>query len=605
MKRKLLSLVAAAALAVNLVPLGALADTIEAAGQQESAAAEEQTPAEEQALTEEIPTEQVPLEQPPEESGEPAAVPEEQPVVPAEQQPAEPADVTKPDTGPLQSPGEEAATTDTEEQVKDKTPIDTPGEESLPEDPAGDEPEEPPKGQLPEEQPGADDGNSALEEAAWDRPGGGNYGKVTVTFVVEEETYERVTLSRGETLKRPADPTVPDDSVFEYWATKDGKEFTGFGKPLPKEYREDFCLYACITKKCYSVCYEYCEPVPEGAPELPQATLEKVGRQVTVAADPTLEGYTFGGWQADSVEITDGKFTMPNHAVVLRGCWEPIPPENADYQVQHYLQDVDSSGAPLPTYTLAATDSQNGEVGGTATYSTRSFEGWAYDSTQTTYSDSNNPASSAVLPIAQDGSLALQLYYTRSTGGLVVAKNANLSGSYTFGIYTRTGGQYTQVRQVAVNAGQNSGVLTLATGVYFIRELSPQRPGYSLSTSWQVNGQGTSPNADGYVSLVVLAGGEVRVAATDIYTAATPTPAPTPTPDQHPEIGEAIQNGTWGRPNIQQTVSTTTVNRVPQTGDELPVQVVSILSLSAALALLLVYRAKNRAVRRNGEEQDS
>ena len=74
----------------------------------------------------------------------------------------------------------------------------------------------------------------------------------------------------------------------------------------------------------FSVTYQYDGTAPEGAPTVPAESTETVGSSVSVAAVPTLTGYTFSGWSADGIAITDGTFTMPNHAVTLTGSWTPV-----------------------------------------------------------------------------------------------------------------------------------------------------------------------------------------------------------------------------------------------------------------------------------------
>ena len=71
----------------------------------------------------------------------------------------------------------------------------------------------------------------------------------------------------------------------------------------------------------FSVSYDYTGDIPDGAPVAPSATTETVGSDVTVADAPTLTGYTFSGWSADGITITNGKFTMPNKAVTFTGSW--------------------------------------------------------------------------------------------------------------------------------------------------------------------------------------------------------------------------------------------------------------------------------------------
>ncbi len=40
-----------------------------------------------------------------------------------------------------------------------------------------------------------------------------------------------------------------------------------------------------------------------------------------MAAVPTMDGYTFGGWSTSDATVSEGKFTMPAKAVVINGTW--------------------------------------------------------------------------------------------------------------------------------------------------------------------------------------------------------------------------------------------------------------------------------------------
>lgn len=80
----------------------------------------------------------------------------------------------------------------------------------------------------------------------------------------------------------------------------------------------------------------------------------------------------------------------------------------------------------------------------------------------------------------------------------------------------------------------------------------------------------------------------------------TPTPVPTPAPtaqpaggDAHPDIADAIADGTWG----QAPTPTPAPATVPQTGDSMNLQVVvALLALSVCgmAACVVALRKKNR-----------
>ena len=93
------------------------------------------------------------------------------------------------------------------------------------------------------------------------------------------------------------------------------------------------------TPKEYTVTYKYTDTVPDGANALlPVSQTVTENTEVTVADNPTLDGYDFIGWTptADShVTVSaDGEFTMPGNDVVFEGTW--VAKNDLSYTVHHY-----------------------------------------------------------------------------------------------------------------------------------------------------------------------------------------------------------------------------------------------------------------------------
>ncbi|MBQ3322130.1 MAG: InlB B-repeat-containing protein [Firmicutes bacterium] len=106
-------------------------------------------------------------------------------------------------------------------------------------------------------------------------------------------------------------------------------------------------LYASWECKPYTVSYEYGNTAP-GAPDLPKTVNYNAGESVTVAAEPTLEGYTFSGWSIKSpsgVVISGGKFNMPESNVVLTGTWT----KNTHNVTYEFTGSVTPEGVQPPT----------------------------------------------------------------------------------------------------------------------------------------------------------------------------------------------------------------------------------------------------------------
>lgn len=94
------------------------------------------------------------------------------------------------------------------------------------------------------------------------------------------------------------------------------------------------------TRNTHGVTYTYTGTVPTGAPALPNSgTASEVlyGTKVSVAENPTLDGYTFSGWDTTSNGVTvgtDGKFTMPDNDVKFTGYWTARG--DIGYKVEYY-----------------------------------------------------------------------------------------------------------------------------------------------------------------------------------------------------------------------------------------------------------------------------
>lgn len=160
-------------------------------------------------------------------------------------------------------------------------------------------------------------------------------GSKTTTYTL---TY-KVTL--GEV---PEDGTYPlnEDTTLAF---KDGDADKTLHFNVPGVYRE---------APKYTVTYKYIGDVPEGATDV--TTLGgsyKKDATVTVAAKPSVDGWTFSGWSVandspTNPTITDnGQFNMPNGNVVLEGSWTKRT--DLSYKVHHYLNGTTERAYPDET----------------------------------------------------------------------------------------------------------------------------------------------------------------------------------------------------------------------------------------------------------------
>ena len=103
------------------------------------------------------------------------------------------------------------------------------------------------------------------------------------------------------------------------------------------------------TIPSYQGKYEYKGDVPTGAlAQLPADETHKMHTDVTVAAEPKLDGYVFSGWTTtDAAVSSDGKFKMPGQNVTLTGSWTIH--SDLSYTVNYYWNGTEEPVAPSKT----------------------------------------------------------------------------------------------------------------------------------------------------------------------------------------------------------------------------------------------------------------
>ena len=120
------------------------------------------------------------------------------------------------------------------------------------------------------------------------------------------------------------------------------------------------------TIPSYQVKYAYTGTVPAGAPTLPADETHKLHTDVTVAAEPALDGYVFSGWTTDDASVSGGQFKMPGKDVTLTGSWTLR--SDLSYTVNYYWNGTTDEVAPSKTvggqtFNAAVTESPIGVTG--------------------------------------------------------------------------------------------------------------------------------------------------------------------------------------------------------------------------------------------------
>ena len=101
------------------------------------------------------------------------------------------------------------------------------------------------------------------------------------------------------------------------------------------------------TIPSYQVKYAYTGTVPAGAPALPADETHKLHTDVTVAAEPALDGYVFSGWTTGDASVSDRQFKMPGKNVTLTGSWTIR--SNLPYTVNYYWNGTTDKVWPSKT----------------------------------------------------------------------------------------------------------------------------------------------------------------------------------------------------------------------------------------------------------------
>lgn len=136
------------------------------------------------------------------------------------------------------------------------------------------------------------------------------YRMPMVTFNTDgADEIDAQVLECGQKATKPADPVL-EGYTFGGWYSDETLETV---YDFDAAVSQDITLYAKLTKNVYTVKFE--------GTDIADQTVE-YGAKVTKPADPTKEGYTFGGWYTDETLNTAYDFaTVVNQGVTLYAKW--------------------------------------------------------------------------------------------------------------------------------------------------------------------------------------------------------------------------------------------------------------------------------------------
>ena len=137
-----------------------------------------------------------------------------------------------------------------------------------------------------------------------------------------------------------ADDTLTPSGTVGDTATAEIKEYEGFTynescSDSSGIIAEDGTLVLRLyyDRNEYTVTYEYEGTVPAGAPEVPGEQTYKYGETVELAKMPDVTDYRFSGWYSEDVALSGGSFTMPDHAVVIKGSFSQLNSYTVTYDL--------------------------------------------------------------------------------------------------------------------------------------------------------------------------------------------------------------------------------------------------------------------------------
>ena len=248
----------------------------------------------------------------------------------------------------------------------------------------------------------------------------------TVTFKVKSLKAGCV-LTVGIKTRTPETIDDPNTNVVE--TRRDFYNYANSKEDYLSNNSNLVHAYMGANTNTYVVNYEYTGQVPTTAPSPPPPAAYEKSATVGVAASPEIRGYTFSGWTSQDITIENGKFTMPEADITLKGSFNAATsykvkyvingtvPE--DYMVQseksYYENDtvhVDSlkEGDTFNDYRFLGWTTSDVEIDSDNTFTmpnknvtiTGRFEQIKYTVTYSFYDTVLPPNSGSLLPNARD-----------------------------------------------------------------------------------------------------------------------------------------------------------------------------------------------------------
>ncbi|MBQ8299595.1 MAG: S-layer homology domain-containing protein [Clostridia bacterium] len=273
--------------------------------------------------------------------------------------------------------------------------------------------------------------------------------KVTVEFNKNADdaigtTDPMVDIPAGTSENLPANGFTRVGYEFAGWSGDNGKIYDNEEEFTADSADEEVTLYAKWNVLSYTVTLISGDNVSEvtGAGEY------EYGSEVAINAviDSRL-GYSYAFvWSGDSEGVTgfnktsaNTEFTMPARDLLFEAIATESVNTDTQYKVKHWKEKIEG-GYPERA---AATDNLSGTTGEIATFTPRTYTGFEYSGDLTTPTDKT---------ILGDGSLVINLFYTRNSYDLEIAAGSNIDSVELNGDASVLEGTFKYGEEIDINA---------------------------------------------------------------------------------------------------------------------------------------------------------
>lgn len=150
-------------------------------------------------------------------------------------------------------------------------------------------------------------------------------------------------------IKTTTPKTIDDHDTTNIEKRRDFYNVASVSEKLISTFSNVVHAYIGISNiALYTVTYEYENGTNKNAPALPPTMSYPKGAIVSVNSNLSFNGYIFNGWTSNDVTISNGKFTMPEGNVVIKGSFTPQTAHSVTYTL---------TGVKPSTYNLPITKS--------------------------------------------------------------------------------------------------------------------------------------------------------------------------------------------------------------------------------------------------------